>query len=285
MAYNPFETQLAEASGEYSLPKAGPYQEYAAIHEQFSATPYGRTLASTVRYGRYKPDAITNAAWIDLLGEDVNNLDHMWATFSLARRFLDAAHKATPDEYTPEEERQLCTAAVSHDWAEAIVGDKTYGQKTVSDEIEEEHMFARKLRDFYNGPAVGSIARACREITFNKDRARKLPGAFNAIERIGYMQTALRAMDRLVGVDDSRLERGLSWLAADVVKNQIPTMIDYADRFPATQQYLHTNMQGIDTMVHTADIHGFHYQDDQRQSAQTYDIARIAWSAFAESAS
>ena len=51
-------------------------QLFLNLHQQISASDYGKKLMKEVRYSRYKPENITNSEWEKLLGEDVNNLKH-----------------------------------------------------------------------------------------------------------------------------------------------------------------------------------------------------------------
>jgi len=281
MRYNPFESPLAAQAMDYAVPLTGEYAPYAAIHTHFSATPHGVALANAVRYERYKPEDTDNREWTKRLGPDVNNLGHMWETLSLAARFIEATDALAPHTYTSEQKDLLLTAAVTHDWAEAVVGDITYSQKTTADAQKEDAAFANMLDD-YNGPARTTIARACAEIIFNDDFKQPLPAAFNAVERIGYMQTALRAMHSTVHDQSTtpELRVGMHWLAADVVKNQISPLMAYAAWQPATKQYLHTNTWRIDQTVAHADTYGFHPDDDATVSAQAYANARACWRTF-----
>ena len=45
---------------------------FREIHERFSATSYGQTLAKNIRWRFFKPPEVTHAEWERLLGPDLN---------------------------------------------------------------------------------------------------------------------------------------------------------------------------------------------------------------------
>jgi len=66
------------------------------------------------------------------LGADVNNLTHLTLTYGLARSFVLHQEEADPNFLTNQEKETLLTAALIHDWAEAIVGDLSWMKKLSS---------------------------------------------------------------------------------------------------------------------------------------------------------
>lgn len=262
----------ASLNAEAHIPHSDQY--FADIHAKFSQTPYGQDLARGLRYDRYKPLEISNEEWEAMLGPDVNNLKHMEVTFDLAVAYLDTSERAQPGMYSPEEAELIKAAAISHDWAEAITTDITFSKKTAADTEHEARIFEQYLPEFYNGPAADLILEAAQKISFNEDRTDKLAVAFNAVERIGYMETALKAMNYF----ESDVPQSWSyWLVADVLKNQIPTLGQYSAQLPAVKAYLSDNQLLIGAALSQADRFGFHPQDDQAAARQAYDDAVFAW--------
>ena len=180
------------------------HTEVYEIHRSFSDTEFGDKLADNVRYDKYRPDHILKKEWTELLGADVNNLTHMPLTYGLARAFINHTRVHQSDLMNESEEKLLLIAALSHDWAESITTDISFGDKTVLDDEEEQAAFERYLVSFYQGKDFELVDQARREIVFDHDS--KLGEILNAIERIGYLRTALRA-DQLLrnGVGDSEL--------------------------------------------------------------------------------
>jgi hypothetical protein len=209
-----------------------------AIHECFEETEYGRTLAARVRYERYKPAEVANERWIQLLGADVNNLTHMPLTYGLAQDFIRTADRDQSYPLDDSEKELLQVAALTHDWAEAIVGDITFGDKTDEDERAEAAAFDAYLSGFYTGKEAELIQKAREEIIFDHSGDTKLGRVFNAIERVGYMRTALRAHAHLVTDDAQDCENGLTWLVADVLSQQPIPLIEHAKTLPPVRQYL-----------------------------------------------
>jgi len=194
------------------------HSEIYEIHKSFAETEFGEKLSENVRYDKYRPNHISKLEWAQLLGADVNNLTHMPLTYGIARAFINDARNSQPDLLNDQEEKLLLIAAISHDWAESITSDISFGDKTATDDDEEQAAFERNLASFYEGEDFELVDQARREIVFDHDS--KLGELLNAIERIGYLRTALRANQLLnEGIEDTELQGGLEWLVFDVLSN------------------------------------------------------------------
>jgi hypothetical protein len=216
------------------------------IYDTFSNTVHGKQLNKSLRYEKYKPSNITKKRWEQLLGPDVNNLKHMLVTYGLAHEFVLNLQKNQPGLVTEEDGVILEVAALIHDWAEAIVGDISFGDKTVEAEEKEQADFEAHLHEFYKGDATNLIDRARKDVIFNHGKeADHLGKIFNAIERIGYMQTALRSYSHIIKRDASDCEAGLTWLQGDVLLNQIPSLLEYAKEYIPIKQYLADRQKDI----------------------------------------
>lgn len=215
------------------------------IHNSFALTDSGRALSEMVRYEKYKSADITNDEWVKLLGSDVNNLSHLHLTYGLTRAFIKNAALTQPDFLNEEEQKVLQVAALIHDWAEAIVGDISYDDKTADDVDAEQAAFEANVAAFYKGDAEDIIHIARTEVIFNKDS--KLGQIFNAIERVGYLRTALRASGHLInGTAPSSAQSGLTWLVANVLSNQTTALIEHSATLKPVEEYLKNKKVDID---------------------------------------
>lgn len=253
------------------------------IHEKFEQTDFGKTLAGRVRYERYKPANVSNDQWVELLGADVNNLTHLTLTYGLAQDFIRNAHALQPDLLTDEDEQLLQVAALIHDWAESIVGDISFGDKTATDEIEEQAAFEANLASFYNGDTT-LINKARTEIVFDHTGKNKLGRVFNAIERVGYLRTALRAGDHIIHGDAADCDDGLRWLVADVLSQQQKALIAYAETLQPVGQYLANQHDQISLMfeiIARSDDVFDNYPPDQREAKRLqFSESYQAWQQY-----
>lgn len=216
------------------------------IHTAFAATEHGQVLAQNVRYERYKPTEVSNERWVELLGADVNNLTHMPLTYGLTKSFIEHAENSLPGFLTPHESEVLQVSALIHDWAEVIVGDITYSDKTPEDESEERQQLTDNIEAFYTGDVAAIkqlINEAIGEVIFSPDS--KLGKAFNVIERVGYVRTALRASQHVLAGTAPDCEEGLRWLVADVFSNHPVALVNYAEDFPPVKRYLLNQSKAI----------------------------------------
>jgi len=219
---------------------------FMELHHAFAATEHGQKLASQVRYDRYKPEDVSNERWVELLGADVNNLTHMPLTYGLTQdmiRQLDLSH---PGLLNDGEKDELRVAALIHDWAEALVGDITYSDKTSSDEEEERLQFGSLLSAFEGENAADMshlIANAADKIVF--DPNSKLGQIFNTVERVGYVRTAIRASKHVRSGDAADCEEGLKWLVADVFGNHIEVLLERLGNYMPVYNYLSNQVDDI----------------------------------------
>lgn len=226
--------------------------DYLAIHEGFSATEFGQALGTSVRYEKFKPVGVSNQRWIELLGPDVDNLAHLVSTYELTQDFISSTETQQPTELSPKDKAILKVAAITHDWAEAVpaIGDTSYSDKTEHHEKLEREAFAEHLDNFYPDatPEVAElISDATREVTFNCES--RLGRIFNAVERIGYLKTAMRASEHLAEGTAPGCADGLCWLVADIVSNHHTShLIAAGGRFIAAHDFLEINQDQLESV-------------------------------------
>ncbi len=235
------------------------------LHRAYARSEYGIKLAQNTRYTPYKPESVSNAEWKHLLGADVNNLDHLGLSIGLARNFLD--HCANPRsnwegrpippeaQLTSEDQNDVVVTLGMHDWAEVIVGDIPYHQKSKSDaELELEllpHIIHDVLRSIESNIKTEPIIEKVVNI-LNKQN-RKLHPVVDAIERQGYMRTSLRSarvMNR-PGLDEER-STGLKGVAVTGPYHFIE-LREYGEIYPATDAFLGSQKRVIGDLVSLAD--------------------------------
>jgi hypothetical protein len=225
--------------------------DFLAVHESFAATEHGQALAENVRYAHFQPDEISNERWVELLGPDVNNLTHLQDTYRLSCRFIEHTARLQPGFLDEHEAAVIKATAISHDWSEAIphIGDINYTLKTEEDEAEEEQAFVDNLAEFFDAGSFPAemnklVREALQTVIFDKNS--RLGGAFNAIERIGYLRTALRANEHVVEESATDCHEALRWLVADVLANHHTShLIAASSRWHAVHHFLDFQREAI----------------------------------------
>jgi hypothetical protein len=261
---------------------------FSEIHHAFAETDYGKTLAGRVRYERYKPVGVSNDRWIELLGADVNNLSHMPLTYGLAKSFVRHTRELQPDLLNDHEADVLMVAALVHDWGESVGEDITYSDKTDSDEAEEREQFGTNLWSFYGGDTEeikNLIQEALSDVVFSQDT--KLGEMFNAVERAGYVRTALRATEHIQRGSAADSVDGLRWLVADVFGNNIAKLIEHAEKYPALEQYLVNQSDSIAAAFGLVMIKDFlnYAPERQEEKEMAFVDAYTKWSRWTTSGS
>ena len=214
---------------------------FREIHERFSATSYGQTLAKNIRYRFFKPPEVSHAEWERLLGPDVNNLEHHWWSERVMRAFL----RSHP-HFSREEQEILLLTAVTHDWAEAIIGDIPYGQKTNDEEDDELRLIPQIAEECFGEPLRQPVRQTIEQVLQWKPNLRKtgegpkLAHAFEVVEQLGFLGTAGRAWDHTRGQGElSELLRGnLQWIGIEIHSAHVPILLRYAETYPAVRRYL-----------------------------------------------
>jgi 5'-deoxynucleotidase YfbR-like HD superfamily hydrolase len=204
------------------------------VFTQFADSDYGKKLAAQIRYSPFKPAKVTADEWCQLLGDDVNNLRHMSFTLELAEELLE--HDTDLSE---KEKLQLYLACVIHDWGEAIVGDINYAVKTDSDEEREKKAFAEILNSIIEEDDIKELLKKV-YVDVAMEPNTKLGKVFNAIEKIGYVSTAIKAMQLLDNRNDidDQLKVSLVDLATKVFFHQIQALVKYAKDYKWVDNYL-----------------------------------------------
>lgn len=256
---------------------------FQEIHGLFSDTNNGKKLASEIRYKRYNLNDLSNKDWKNMLGGDVNNLDHIFLTYGISRAFI----KYCPDQFTTEEQENLLLAADVHDWGESVIKDITSDKKTAADE-EVELIAIKNIATNIFGQLEDSelLARInfVKE-TIIKDSSTKMGQAFNAVERLGYLRTGLNAWQDSICIDETEIKEGLIWLTNNVLLNQIPKLIEYSEIYPAVKIYLHNTQDIISHAFNNlpnSTFDNYEVGDDRNNSIKKYENAKTLWQSWSK---
>lgn len=257
------------------------------IFEYFSNTKYGQNLASEIRYKRYNLDTdnVSNKDWQRLLGIDVNNLKHMPLTYGLGRSFL----KHLDIQFSAPDQENFLLACNLHDIAEAVKKDITFGSKTKTDDEEEIKLLHQMSANiFSNFPGLNDRLDYVVD-TIIGDHNSELGKPFNAVERLGYLRTGLRAFGVISELKGKQKE-GLEWLTTDVLLNQIPTLIEYSKIYRPVDLFLKSQKDLISEAFETLPESVFKYYDgdsekkgDEKESVKKekqYQNAKQEWQNF-----
>ncbi|MGB4759109.1 MAG: hypothetical protein WBP26_03545 [Candidatus Saccharimonadales bacterium] len=248
------------------------------LHEAFTWTVHGEKLRGEVRFAKYKPDSLSNDDWEALLGPDVNNLGHLEDTYRLARAGLARLRQTQPGFYTPAEEHLIEIASITHDWPEALVGDISYGDKT-PEQLDREYGVFVMMIGHLCGHASSKVFEACTQVVFNSDT--KTGQGFEAVERVGYTRTALRAQRHLAeNTAPAVAVPGMRWLVADVLARQVPALVEASETFVPVADYLKwqrsTITQGFEYLLKVPDVF-VNYGDRQGRMRSMFNDSFAAW--------
>lgn len=232
---------------------------FSELNKKFAATHYGEKLRNNIRYGPFKPSGLSNTQWEKILGADVNNFNHLNLSLGLTKSFLIGCEKPqkkwdgkVPDKaiFTAKEKETLLLTAAVHDWAEAVIGDIPFPDKKKSDE-EMEMVYLRQI--VHEVVGEGNHEKECNELADTIEsvltgKDGKLSKAFNAIERVGYTRTGLRAWHssrkHSGAVRDSLENMGLQ-----VVIDHLPTIIAHGEHYPPVDSFVRHHESTITGLI------------------------------------
>jgi hypothetical protein len=256
---------------------------YAGVEAVFRESEYGNTLGEKVRYDKYRHPSVSTEDWVKLLGRDVSNLEHLSLTRGIALGFIRHSKTYQPDLLDTEDELVLPLTGSLHDWGEAITGDISYGDKTKNHDIEEALALDVVANSLYPDefPALVEEAKA---VVFDHDGETKRGKIFFTIECLGYLRTAMIAMDHVLkGTAAPAQIPGLQWLYTDVLLNSTPRLIAQSEEYDAVRASLVANADRIDLAFGLIDLHQNvfdNYGEKSEQKREAALIAREAWREF-----
>ncbi len=249
---------------------------------RFAESTYGRSLSGRARWKRYMPETYSETDWIELLGSDADNLEHTSVALSITDWFLETDEGHDSLGITQQEVDHLRLAVVAHDWGESPDpetqrgGNKSYELKTREEEQREREMFPRVFGEIVGEDQV-KLRYIIESIVFDKNS--KLGSIFDAIERIGYIQTAVRAFE--LSKDESadpEVAQKLRWLTAGVMSNQILPLLGYAESYHPVRKFLAEHQEIIDEIFQNIkDAIFFQNGQTENHRRDLYDQAKAVW--------
>jgi hypothetical protein len=203
-------------------------------------------LSSTLRYERYMVNE-TPEQWIDLLGPDVCLLTHANTTEEITKKFIIYNAK-NGLQITSDEKEKMLIAPLIHDWGEIIIdgegiGDITFEKKNAQHETVEISIFKKVISSVKEKLVADQLLSIYLDVVMKENQ--KLGMMFNAIERLGYMQTAIIAYN---GKNGGYIK---NWkgLVGNVLSYQIITLLEYSKDYPYVSYFLTKNKNKITNML------------------------------------
>ena len=261
---------------------------FSDISSKFSSTEWGKKLKSNIRWARFKPPEIPDKEWEKVLGADVNNLEHLVLTRGLTSSFLKGC-ETTGEEgkggikeaasFSTEEQELLLLTATVHDWGEAIKGDINFYLKTTKDHTEEMHELVIMIKEIL-GQMFEEKDRKDIEVITNQivgiltHTDSKLGKAFNAIERVGYIRTSIRAYNESEKRGE-KLKVPLRNMACRSLPDQIRVLVDYAKIYPPVAAYIKYHKDTIDKVFTEGE------NPEIRASIPKFEESKERWLSYA----
>src|SRR3989344_4852012 len=221
--------------------------ELSIPHRQIDlvTSKHREQLVSIMRYARFLSGE-TPVEWQALLGPDVIGLTHPEVVADIAQRFV-SFNQQHGIILSAEEQTLLLTTPWMHGWGEMVIegvgiGDITFEHKTSDHEAMELQVFLTVLNDIPENEVREVMRNVYAEIA--KNCVSKLGRMFNAVERIGYLETAIRAF---IGVDGRHIANWRGFVG-NVLSNQIEKLLEYRREYPYVDEVLIQTDDTIDRM-------------------------------------
>lgn len=249
------------------------------IHQRFAKTQPGERLSKNTRWGRFQPGHISNEQWINHLGVDANNLEHCRLTYGLAIWFINQQNQSDYSiKFNYEEQAILKLTALTHDWPEGITkkGDVNYEAKTLQDEQEELAVIVSAITGVigqsYEATEFSYQVKSCLENT-----STGLGKAFNCIEAIGYLRTALLVLPQSTTNTDNKLSQQFQMLTGNVLYNSVPRLISYSEEFYPAKKFLSDRKDLITQGFNMPDTSFDGYGDQKTDKFKRFTAAKTIW--------
>ena len=247
------------------------------VHKDFSQTTAGNRLNNNPRYKDFIGQ-LGIKDWQNVLGFDVNNLEHGRLTQGIVYCFINNINQSDSEiKFTTEEQKLLLLTAVVHDWPEGFTkkGDISYERKNENDEKEELALIEKIITEML-GPDSLEISIQIKNIL--EDKNSKLGMTFNAIERIGYLRTALIAWKKSKNTNEAT-SSNLVLLTNNVFLNTLPKTIEYSSIFSPVKDFLNSKSKLIsDAFTNMPPSIFDNYKiEDQAKNIAKFNQAQNEW--------
>jgi hypothetical protein len=204
------------------------------IRHRYANSEYGRILNNQLRWEPSIRNGTTPDQWRKAFGADVNNLLHMDLSCGLvktvARRFKSV-------ELNSEDLEILLLTAQTHDWAEAVIGDKSFVYKNESDEEEEIGILRALLEEFLPEDLKSASPKIPQVISTLTDKETLRYKIFNVVEQIGYLRTSKRAYLIKDNFPEEQKD-ALHAMACQPFITNVPKIIHHSRQFPELSEFV-----------------------------------------------
>lgn len=259
---------------------------YSEVRGKFEHSPYSAPIKTQTRWDHFRPESIDKTEWAELLGTDAYAEKHPRLMLGLVREYI----RVSPDgSLSQEDQRMLQLAAITNDWGEAsdtesgmpALGHISYSKKTYLHRQAEQAMYQTVFQDLLGKQHLKEQL-IVESILFNPDT--RLGQIYDATRHVNYLRMALSAYKKSKRVDDPTVESHLRWLSADVLSNQLPTLIEYGKTLTPVAQYMESISPQIDTIfTHiNEDIFTAH-GETERVHTERFRLVRKQWQNSAKS--
>lgn len=268
------------------LPEAGSQQidQVFPLWKAVCGSRQGEILKGSERWVRYKPSQMTEIGELEnILGYDVNNLEHMRLTDFIVIAIVDSQNEAIPGSFSRKEKNILRKTAMVHDLPEADKCDISYELKTDDDEKKELQLMRLMLKqpvfkEKINEEEIEEI------ILILKDKSTKLGEIFNIVESVGYFRTAMVSWrkSKLPEHQESGVSENLIWITNNVLLNQIPKLVDKSKKFVLVERVLDFFEDRVSEAFENMPPEIFDkYEPELREkNREKFEAARIVWNNY-----
>lgn len=197
-----------------------------------------------IRYNRFRTIE-TPKQFAFLLGPDVKFASHPGVTYNIAKKFIESQNKnVNLEKINNEEKNTILTASLIHDLGELKIDGLGHGDISFEDHNQDHGKVEKTIFESIMNRVADLSDRAYMTGVYKEvvqDKNSKLGRIFNAIERIGYLNTALRAFNGIKG------EKIFNWhgLVGNVLSNQIIQLIEFQNDYSYVREILENNQQLI----------------------------------------
>lgn len=230
---------------------------FAQIHQLAKDTPFGFRLSyQQVRWDRFQPDNISNYYWQSpsLIGLDANNFEHGLLTRQNTQTFIEYQNQSNSQiKFDSDEHKILLTLGETHDFGEGITkkGDVNFENKTDQDNKEELKVIEKAITDIIGtGPEAKRLASSVRFYLSSEGINTKIGHAFNTIEMIGYLQTAIRTWQKSISfTKESQISASLQLITNNVFINCLSDLTEASFLYPRVKVVLQNQKHWINQAV------------------------------------
>ncbi len=255
----------------------------------FKETPYGEKAQGMTRWDLFRPFDVEPEEWQQIMGADVNNLEHGRLQYGIVRIYVKTSNELGED-IDPESQRKLETAAIIHDQHETLPGhgDHRTGTKTELHKIKElvEGRAALLDTSFYpdlTPEARQEAANVLDEVLSEETGDPVLTRQFKAAEYLNHLRTGLIAMNKLgslTGEPQIKFKPYLEALVADCMINVIPVLRRLAPNDPVVRSVLTSQHDAITRCFSINDGWQTYFGDDSETMLMKYKAQKhfFSWS-------